>query len=92
MKNKELQELLKNFPDDMEVWVSDNGYSEGGLKLTKVEIVKAVNAGIDGDDVDDEYLYVDNDTDIAQYLTKGYFLSEDGETLSKEIIYLNDQV
>jgi hypothetical protein len=90
MKNKELQELLKNFPDDMEVWVSDNGYREGGERLNTVEVVKADDAGLDGDEVNDEYIYVEDDTNISEYLTKGYFLSEDGETLSKEIIYLNN--
>jgi hypothetical protein len=92
MKNKELQELLKNFPDDMEVWVSDNGYCEGGVKLIKVEVVKAIDVCIDGDDVNDEYIYVEDDTNISEYLVKGYFLSEDGETLSKEIIYLNNNI
>jgi hypothetical protein len=92
MKNKELQELLKNFPDDMEVWVSDNGYCEGGERLNKVQVVKAIDAGLDGDQVGDEYIYVEDDTNISEYLVKGYFLSEDGETLSKEIIYLNNSI
>jgi len=90
MKNKELQELLKQFPDDMEVWVSDKGYCEGGERLTKVKKVIASDAGLDGDEIDDEYIYVEEDTNISQYLVKGYILSEDGEVLSKEIIYLND--
>jgi hypothetical protein len=90
MKNKELQELLKQFPDDMEVWVSDRGYVEGGERLVKVEKVMACDAALDGDDVDDEYIYVEKDTNISSYLVKGYILSEDGKVLSKEIIYLNE--
>jgi hypothetical protein len=54
--------------------------------------VKAVDAGLDGDQVGDEYIYVEDDTNISEYLVKGYFLSEDGETLSKEIIYLNNSI
>ena len=90
MKNIELQELLKQFPDDMEIWVSDQGNSEGGTKLTKVEKVLADDAGLDGDDVNDEYIYVEEDTNISEYLAKGYILCNDNEVLSKEIIYLND--
>jgi hypothetical protein len=90
MKNKELQELLKQFPDDMEVWVSDRGYCEGGERLTKVEKVIANDVALDGDEIDDEYIYVEKDTNISEYLVKGYILSEDSAVLSKEIIYLND--
>lgn len=90
MKVKELKEILSNYPEDMEIWVSDRGYCEGGERLVKVEKVKAVDVGLDGDDVDDEYIYVEKDTNISSYLVKGYLLSEDGETLSKEILYLND--
>ena len=90
MKIKELIDTLKNFPEDMEVWVSDRGCLEGGEKLTKVEKVSAYDAGLDGDSIDDEYIYVDEDTNISEYLAKGYLLSEDGDVLYKEIVYLND--
>lgn len=90
MKVKELIEILKNFPEDMEVWVSDRGCLEGGEKLTKVEKVSAYDAALDGDSIDDEYIYVDEDTNISEYLVKGYLLSEDGDVLYKEVIYLND--
>lgn len=90
MNVKELIEELQKYPDDMEIWISDKGYSEGGERLTKIEKVIAVDAGLDGDDIDDEYIYIEEDTNISSYLVKGYILSEDGETLSKEILYLND--
>jgi len=90
MKVKELIDILKNYPEDMEVWVSDGGSSEGGVRLTKVEKVSAYDAGLDGDDIDDEYIYVEEDTNIDEYLAKGYFLSEEKDVLYKEIVYLND--
>ena len=89
MKNKDLQELLKQFPDDMEVWLSDGGMGEGGERLNKVEKVIAWDADLDGDDIGDEYIFVEDDTNISEYLVKGYILSESGKVLSKEIIYLN---
>ena len=91
MKVKDLIEQLKQYPEDMEVWVSDGGYSEGGVRLTKIEKKPAHEAGLDGDDVDDEYLYIDdNNINIPEYLAKGYLLSKDGDVLYKEILYLND--
>ena len=90
MKVKELIEQLKQYPEDMEIWVSDRGYCEGGERLTKVEKISAYEAVLDGDSVDDEYIYVEEDTNISEYLAKGYLLSENREVLYKEIIYLND--
>lgn len=90
MKVKELIEILQKYPQDMEVWVSDRGASEGGEKLITIEKVAAHDAGLDGDEVDDEYIYIDDDTNIQEYLDKGYLLSEDEDVLYKEIIYLND--
>ena len=48
MKVKELINILSQYPEDMEVWVSDRGYCEGGEKLTKVEKLIAYDAGLDG--------------------------------------------
>ena len=90
MTVKELKEKLQEFPDDMEVWVSDKGYCEGGEKLNKVEKVLAIDVALDGDEIDDEYLYITADTLLEEYLSKGYLLNEDKDVLSKEIIYLND--
>lgn len=89
MKVKELIEKLKEYPEDMEIWVSDRGYCEGGIRLEKIEKISAYEADLDGDDIMDEYTYVDDDTDVEDYISQGYLLSENGEVLSKEIIYLN---
>jgi len=90
MKVKELIKKLSQYPEDMEVWVSDRGYCEGGERLSKIEKVSAYEASLDGDDIDDEYIYVEDNTNISEYLTKGYLLSENGKVLYKEIVYLND--
>ena len=91
MNVKEIKQLLNKYPDDMEIWVSDGGNSEGGERLIKVEKVLAVDAGLDGDDIDDEYVYIDDDVDVLSYLERGYILSKDGDAVSKEILYLNDK-
>lgn len=90
MKVKELIEKLSQYPEDMEIWVSDRGYCEGGERLQKVEKVSAYEAALDGDEIDDEYIHVEEDTNISEYLVKGYLLSESGDVLYKEIVYLND--
>jgi hypothetical protein len=90
MKVRQLIKKLSQYPGDMEVWVSDRGYCEGGERLQKVEKVSAYEAALDGDEINDEYIYVEDDTDISAYLAKGYLLSEDREVLYKEIVYLND--
>lgn len=91
MNVKELKEILSQYPDDMEIWVSDKGYVEGGERLTKVQKILASDAGLDGDDVSNEYILVEDDTNILEYLAKGYILEEGGEYLSKEILYLNHE-
>jgi len=91
MKVKELINILSQYPEDMEVWVSDKGYGEGGEKLTKVEKLLAYDAGLDGDSIDDEYIYIEGeDINIQEHQAKGYILTDGGSVLSKHIIYLND--
>jgi hypothetical protein len=91
MKVKELINILSQYPEDMEIWVSDRGYCEGGEKLTTVEKLLAYDASLDGDEINDEYIYVEGeDIDIQEHLDKGYVLTDDGSVLSKYIIYLND--
>jgi hypothetical protein len=91
MKVKELINILSQYPEDMEVWVSDRGYCEGGEKLTKVEKLLAYDAGLDGDSIDDEYIYIEGeDINIQEHQAKGYVLTDGGSVLSKHIIYLND--
>ena len=83
--------MLSQYPEDIEVWVSDNGYCEGGEKLTKVEKLLAYDAGLDGDSIDDEYIYIEGeDINIQEHQAKGYVLTDGGSILSKHIIYLND--
>ena len=90
MTVKELIEKLKEYPEDMEIWVSDRGYCEGGIRLEKIEKVSSYDADLDGDDIMDEYTYVEEDKDIEDYISQGYLLNEDGSVLYKEVIYLND--
>lgn len=90
MNVKELKEILNQYPDDMEIWVSDKGYVEGGEPLSKVEKKLACYAGLDEDQVDDEFIHLEDHAYISEYLAKGYILSEHGAYLSKEILYLND--
>lgn len=91
MNVKELKQLLEQYPENMEVWVSDRGYCEGGERLKKVERVLAYDAALDGDEVDDEYLYLEENTNINEYLSKDYILCSEGDVLSKYILYLNDK-
>ena len=91
MNVKELINILSQYPENMEVWVSDRGYCEGGEKLTKVEKLLAYDAGLDGDSIDDEYIYIEGeDINIQEHQAKGYVLTDGGSVLSKHIIYLND--
>jgi len=89
MKVKELIEKLKEFPEDMTVWVSDNGNSEGGTRLISVEKVLAIDAGLDGDDVDDEYFFIDEDFDESILKNPSSYIKHEN-FVSKEIVYLND--
>lgn len=90
MKVKELIAQLSTLPEDAEVWVSDRGYCEGAEPLTSVKLADAHLAGLDGDSVDDEYLYVEEDTDLGKYLAEGYLMSTDGSVLYKKIALLHD--
>jgi hypothetical protein len=85
MNIRELKEILNQHPDDMEIWVSDRGRCEGGERLVTVKKMPAYNAALDGDEILDEYIYVDDGIDIEEYEANGYLILEDGEILSKEI-------
>jgi hypothetical protein len=80
--------LCEAYPEDMEIWISDNGYCEGAERLTKIKKLSAYDAGLDGDSVNDEYLYIEDMDikDISKYLQKGYLLNKKSNVLYKEII------
>lgn len=88
MTCKELIALLQQFPEDMPVWVSDKGMLEGALPRVHATQLPAYDAGLDGDLVDDEYVWVDEDTDVAYLLSKGYRSHESGEVLSRDIVLI----
>lgn len=90
MNVKELKEILEKYPDDMVIWVSDRGYCEGGVRLEKVEEKLAWDAGLDGDDIDDEWVYLREDITSKDLTEKGYFFADNGNVFSKKILYLND--
>jgi hypothetical protein len=90
MKIKELKQILEQYPEELEIWVSDSGYIEGAERLTRVAKMLAYQADLNGDCVDDEYLYIEDDTDIKKYVDNGYTLLADKSVLTKEIIILNN--
>ena len=72
MKVYELIDLLQTFPSYLDVWVSDAGYAEGGMPLKSVEKISAWDAGLDGDEVNDEWME-DEDADDPYIMHKeGY--------------------
>lgn len=89
MTCKELIALLQQFPEDMPVWVSDEGMMEGAWPCVSATQMPAYNAGLDGDLVDGEYVWVDEDTDVADLLAKGYRSFESGEVLSRDIVLID---
>lgn len=89
MKVYELIDLLNTFPSYLDVWVSDGGYAEGGTLLKSVEKISAWDAGIDGDDVDDEWVHDECADDPYIMHKEGYenHHSDDG-VWSKSIILI----
>lgn len=57
----ELIEHLNKFPPDLKVWVSDGGYCEGAANCIEPQIILAIDAALDGDEVDEEYFYYDEE-------------------------------
>ena len=90
----QLRKLLEKYPDDMDVWFSpDIGIGEGGVRLQSLKVESAFDAGLDGDEIDDEYEYIEDmdDDKIEQYLGLGYKLNSDKSVLSKDILVLHDE-
>lgn len=98
MNKKQLIELLEQYPDDIEIWIDDAGYIEGGKRLEEIEKLYAWDANLDGDDVSDEWIYVENgmseehkillesQKDKYTLVDKAKFTGED--VYSKEILLL----
>lgn len=94
----ELKEILANYPDDMDIWVSDQGMLEGATKLVSVKKLPAYIAGLDLDDLDDEFIYATDipEDALIEYKAKGYTplhsVSEKfpDVILSKMILLLHD--
>lgn len=84
MTVQQLIEHLQQFPPDLEVWVSDGGYCEGATKCIAPEKKIAWEAGLDGDEVGDEWVY---DKMSSYWESQGYTEVEH-ELLSKEIVLL----
>ena len=92
MNKKQLIEALKPFPDDFELWVDDRGSWEGGLRLLKVEKVLAWNAGLDGDEIDDEYEYLWDDVEVPSNEDGSYtFIKGNPAVMSKTILLLKTE-
>lgn len=93
MNIKELIQKLQMYPEETEIWISDRGYVEGGEKLSKISYGLAGDFPLDGDDIDDEYFYIDDmkESEVKEKLNNGYFkLKDNPDMISKKIIYLND--
>jgi len=93
MNKKQLIELLEQYPDDIEIWIDDAGYIEGGKRLESIEKLYAWDANLDGDTIDDEWIYADeNLTGKSKILLESqfdkYHLIENGEVYSKEILLI----
>jgi len=93
MNKKQLIEVLEPFPDDMEIWIDDRGSWEGGLRLLKVESVLAWNAGLDGDEIDDEWTYMWDDVEIPSNENGEYTVIENEveNVMSKTILLLKTE-
>lgn len=92
MTKQELIKLLEPYPDDIKIWVSDEGYCEGGRILQDVHHIPAIDACLDGDDMDDEVIYRSMYSD-EEWENKNFDLSEYHEKIYKlphnkeEIVY-----
>ena len=79
MNIKTLKEILNSYPDEMEIWVSDNDLGEGASPLESIKKELAWEANLDGDLINDEYYYVEytEDKKVKEFLKKGYSYCSD---------------
>lgn len=88
MNKKQLIELLEPFPDDIEIWIDDGGYSEGGRRLESIEEVFAYEADLDGDEIFDEYILDEDLSEQQKELIKnGKYFNLGKHKYFKEDIY-----
>lgn len=89
----ELIAELQKLPPDLKVWVSEGGYVEGAMPLTKIEVEDAWSAGLDGDEVDDEYHFVGDVGDSREDLkAKGYKLVDGNQVWTKKIVVIKTKL
>ena len=93
MNVKQLKDILNQYHDDMELWVSDNDLGEGAKLLESVKKELAFKASLDGDLIENEYYYVKytNELEIKKLLKEGYLFCGNNKILSKEILIINDE-
>lgn len=93
MNVKQLKEILNQYNDDMELWVSDNDLGEGAKPLESIKKELAFKASLDGDLIDNEYYYVEyeNESEIKKLIKEGYLFCDNNKILSKEILIINDE-
>jgi hypothetical protein len=86
---KQLIKKLQKYPEDLKVWVSDNDYCEGATPFKEFKVEQAYKAGLDGDEVDDEYTYIDDETEeeINKYMKEKNY-QRFGNVLSKKILMI----
>jgi hypothetical protein len=89
MTVKQLIKKLQKYPEDLKVWVSDNGYCEGATPFKEFKVEQAYKVGLDGDEVDDEYTYIDDETEeeINKYMKEKNY-QRFGNVLSKKILMI----
>lgn len=84
----QLIEHLSKFPLDLNVWVSDAGYCEGANPCAEPVEIIAWEAGLDGDMVEDEWIYDKMD---FYWKNQGYEEVEN-EILSKKIVLIKSML
>lgn len=94
MKVKELINQLSFLDPELEVFVNDNGHGEGASRLNELTVIPAIDAEIDGDEIDDEYYYTEDMSEdrYVKLRKSGYLLSEDGEMLYKNVLVIESGI
>ena len=91
MKVKDLIKKLQKFDQDLDIWYdSDIAIGNGGVKTKDAKIVQAYEAGLDEDDIGDEYHYIDelNNKQIEKFIKQGYKKVKGSNVVSKDVVIL----